>query len=364
MDLEQTRSDTHEKLIHRLSDLEEGRDIKSLSSFAKAYLGMYLDLDKQISPDQRVEQLADRDVLGSIWKGFEVVLTQHQLPDPAEIGSVYAQDERLAIGYIALAAIDRKIRAHSCNIVEQDEEILRALICLHYTDQNELENPWIITLAQQRPELFANTMMDYWLAIQAHGCTRFPGFRQVIQDPDYYTVLVTLLIPVLTHFTHLDKKQFQKLLLTAFSERQTLTDKKLAALCSESLQKETDISVSNYACWLCAAYLLEPEKYDQRMFDYMGRTREKALPVLNFLVSVMEQDKQNQLHITSMMMARLLHMIAPKFHPIKDRFGCFDENVEKVVWLFSWLNQQDDIEAALGYLRSVRVMRIYAEYFR
>lgn len=364
MDLEQTRTGTHEKLIDRLSDLEEGRDIKSLSSFAKAYLGMYLDLDKKLTPEQRVCLLADEEVLASVWTGFDVVLMQHKLPDPAETGGIFAQNERIPIGYIALAAMDRKIRNGSCQILDFNDDVIRSLICLHYTDQNEIENPWIISLAQNRPDLFAATLIDYWQAIHEQGCSRFPGFRQVMHDPDYYPVLPPLLIPALTMFPHLDKKTFQHLLLTAFREASVLTNERLLALCSDSLEKEAEISVANYACWLCAAFLLDAEKYDRQLFDYMGRTREKALPVLNFLVSVIDQDTSNNLHITAMMMARLLHMIAPKFHPVKDRFGCLDENVEKVIWLFRWLGHQDySVSQAVDYLRSVRVMRVYADYF-
>jgi len=363
VDLEQTRTDTHDKLIDRLSDLSKGRDIKALTSFAKAYLGMYLDLDKALLPEQRVALLADEDVLGSIWAGFDTILTQHELPSPDEIGTVFARNERVSIGYIALAAVDKKIRDGSCRILDLEDEILRALICLHYTDQNELQNPWIASLAKNRPDLFAESLITYWQSIREQGSLRFPGFIQTIHDPDYYQVLIVLLLPILGLFHHLDRKTFQRLLQIAFCEIQAISPERLLDLCDTSLAKETEIPVCNYACWLCAAFLLNPEAYDQRLFDYMGRTREKALPVLNFLVAVLDQDSAKDLNITAMMMARLLHMIAPKFRPVRDRFGCLDENVEKVVWLFRWLGDQDySIDEAVTYLSSVRVMRVYAQY--
>jgi len=39
-DFEQARYSTHEKLVDKLDELSQGKDIKSLESFAKAYLGM------------------------------------------------------------------------------------------------------------------------------------------------------------------------------------------------------------------------------------------------------------------------------------------------------------------------------------
>ena len=362
-DFEQARVSTHEKLVDRLDQLAEGKDIKSLESFAKAYLGIYLDLDKAMLPEQRVRLLADDDILDSIWSGFDAVLNSNALPTPEAIGCKYAEDERVPEGYIALAAMDRQIRSRDDDVadVKVDDEVVESLVCFHYLDRNELHNRWIDFIARQRAELFSEALLRFWSAIQDCGVERFPGFREVLTKEEFDQVLPQLVLPVLRSMRRINKKFLPLLLLSGF---RYVAHDKLLHVCSMRLDSDDYMPVVHRLYWLGAAYLLAPEQYETILFDYVGRTREKALPLLGFIEAVIRAGENTGLVISADMLANLLHMIAPKFRPGRDQFGRLDDNVQKIVWLFEQLGRDNSQQArrAVQRLRRIRVMRLYSDY--
>jgi len=360
VDYEQTRAVTHEKLEGHLDDLGCGRDIKSLVSFAKAYLGMYLDLEKNIEPDERVKLLADEDVVENIWLGFSFLLNSKHDITLKIIAQAYVEDTRLDIGYILLAALDREIRVRG-SVPELDDELMSIMICFYYINRNELGNLWIGQCAETHAPLFANTMIEFWQAMEAMGSNKKPGFREILYKPEYNLILQSLTLPVMRAFAHLNKYFLRSLLLSAF--RYAPMDELLAVSC-DHIENEKNMPVVNQVYWLSTAYLLMPDKYESILFNYVGRTREKALPMLNYIEAVLSQEGKQRFDLTASMLASLLHMIAPKFRPVRDKFGNLDDNAQKIIWLFDLLRKDKSIAAqhAISDLKKIRVMKLYSEY--
>ncbi len=362
-DFKQARFSTHEKLAGKLDKLAQGKDIKSLESFAKAYLGMYLDIDSELLPAERVSLLADDDILDSIWSGFHHVLHKQTLLSPEDIGCLYAKDQRMAQGYIALAAMDREIDQHQGDLAEllTDDEKLESLICFHYVDRNELKDQWIDYVAQQRPQVFSMALLRFWQAIQNCGVERYPGFREILQKQEFQPVLKNLVLPVLKTVRHINKKLLPAMLLSAFEYVPHID---LLQTCRLRLADEAYMTVKHHVYWLSSAFLLAPDEYEETLFEYVGRTREKALPMLNFVESVIKKTQGNKVNVSANMLASLLHMMAPKFRPGRDQLGRLDDNVQKIVWLFDLLGQDSSPEGrqAIQRLRRIRVMRRYSDY--
>ena len=362
-DFEQARYATHEKLADRLDELGQGQDIKSLESFAKAYLGMYLDLDKSMEPDERVHLLADDAVIDSIWAGFDSVLQTQSLASPEAIGKHFANDQRMPEGYIALAAMDRRIRLFPGELSEMeiDEQILESLICFHYVDRNELQNQWLDYVVQQRAGLFSATMLRFWQSIQGAGVERYPGFRDILYKDEYHQVLQHLVLPTLQTIQRIHKKLLPALLLSAF---ECVPHAELLSTCEQRLDDVKSMRVAHHVYWLCSAYLLAPEKFEDILHDYVGRTREKAVPMLNYIEHIIRNRQATGLNINADILATLLSMLAPRFRPVRDQFGRLDDNVAKIAWLFDLLARDNSEMArqAVKRLRRIRVMRLHAEF--
>lgn len=362
-DFEQARNSTHEKLAGKLHELSQGEDIKSLASFAKAYLGMYLDLDKSLLPDERVRLLADDDILDSIWAGFDTVLYDPHLSTPEVIGRMYANEQRMAQGYIALAAMDRQIRQFHGDLttLRIDERVLESLICFHYVDRNELPVQWMAYAVQQCAPLYAVALLRFWKAIQAAGIERYPGFREVLYKEKFQQVLKHLALPALQNMRRIQKKLLPPLLLSAFKY---VAHADLLAACRQRLANDHDMQVVHHVYWISSAYLLAPQEFEGALADYVGRTREKALPMLNFIEMILKNNDSIGLAISADTLACLLMLLAPKFRPDRDQFGRLDDNVEKITWLFNLLGEDrsETAHLAVERLRKVRVMRLYSAY--
>ena len=362
-DFEQARYSTHEKLVGKLDELSQGKDIKSLESFAKAYLGMYLDLDKSLLPDERVRLLADDDILDSIWAGFDAILHDQPLSSPEDIGRMYARDQRMPQGYIALAAMDRQIRLFAGELAEMDidEQMLESLICFHYVDRNELQNQWMDYALQQRARLFSVALLRFWAAIQEAGVERYPGFREVLHKEEFQRVLQYLALPTLQTIRHVHKKLLPTLLLAAFK---CVPHPELLITCRQRLVEDKHMRVTQHVYWLSSAYLLAADEFEETLADYIGRTREKAVPMLNFLELILRNNATIGLTVSADILARVLTILAPKFRPVRDQFGRLDDNVAKIAWLFDLLGQDssDHARQAVRRLRRVRVMRLYSEF--
>jgi len=358
VDYEQTRSSTHEKLAGHLEDLSHGRDIKSLASFAKAYLCMYLDLDKNISPDERVKLLADDELLGYIWDGFSYVLAQPCEISAEDIAKAYVDGERLDIGYILLAAFDRKIRNNK-NIPESDDRLMAAMICFYYVNRNELDNLWVAHYAGSNSILFADTLIAFWQILEKQGSHKKPGLREILYKQEYSLILQAMILPALSVFPGINKYFLRRLLQLSFNH---VSLPALLDICRQHLE-ENVMPAANQLYWLSTAYLLSPDEYKDSLFERVGRTREKALPLLDY-IDVVLSESDRQFSLTAEMLANLLHMIAPKFRPVEDRFGRYDDNVQKIIRLFDLLRNDKSNEAKLAVekLKKIRVMRLYSDY--
>jgi len=358
VDYEQTRSSTHEKLAGHLEDLSHGRDIKSLASFAKAYLCMYLDLDKNISPDERVALLADEELLGYIWSGFSFVLSQPCEISPENIARAYIDGERLDVGYILLAAFDREIRNNQ-NIPESNDRQMAAMICFYYVNRNELDNLWVTHYAESNSVLFADTLIAFWRMLEKQGSRKKPGLREILYKQEYNLILQEMLLPALSAFPDINKYFLRRLLQLSFNN---VSLSALLDICRLHLEKN-NMPAANQLYWLSTAYLLSPHEYEGVLFERVGRTREKALPLLDY-IDVVLSDNAHRFTLTADMLANLLHMIAPKFRPVEDRFGRYDDNVQKVIRLFDLLRNDESNEAKLAIvkLKKIRVMRLYSDY--
>ena len=101
-----TRLENDRQLLDKLSGIKTGEDIESLERFAKGYLGMFLDLDNAIPPNQRISILASPQLAQAIDQGFEAVLNNGEFPSASAIADSMLDDKPFAIAYILLAGLD------------------------------------------------------------------------------------------------------------------------------------------------------------------------------------------------------------------------------------------------------------------
>lgn len=357
---EVTRIENDRTLLPKLSAIRAGQDIEALERFAKAYLGMYLDIDNNIPPRDRIYILANENLADNIRQGFEAVLNQAHFPDEANIAEAMSNEQSIAVGYILLAALDLFADDPRYAIDKLPSATIRTAICFHYAAKTELQDKWFAQVLQQRQDDVAQALAAFWQHLLARDSDHLPGLYQIIRHPQYDAISERVLLPVLGKLRHCRKGVLRDLLHAALR----VTDHgELFKICKQALTSWSSADPSRYILWLSTAFLLQPDEYDMLLADYCGRSKEKILPLLDFSVLVLQGDKPQRLPLRADAYAQLLRIIAAKFTPQLDRYGDLCDNTQKVMYLFYRLAMATNADAASAITRlgQVRVMKLYKD---
>lgn len=360
MDFEETRAENDERLLGKIDSVASGTDIDALEPFARAYLGLFLDIDSNIAPRERIAMLANPELAVAVTDGFVAALERLDLPSPVDIGDALVRGEPFIQGFIVLAGMDIASQRGERTVLDLNESTLAAALCFHYANATYHEDIWLRTLLRERPQLSATTLLEFWEPQVRAQLDALPGLSELLADDELSDVLGRILIPLLKNWQACTWRTQRTLLLAAL---RYVDHRVLAGTASERLEHLPREQVRKYTFWLATAFLLEPERYVADLQPYCGRSKEKILPLLDFVTSVLADERKFNLELSPLALAELINVIAPRFAPQEDRYGQLSENTEKVLSLFDRLaaDHSEQAKEAVDMLRGVRVMGIYSD---
>ena len=358
---EYTRIENDQLLLPVVEKIKSGKNIEQLERFAKAYLGMYLDLDNSIPPNARIEILANPELAQTIRTGFEAVLSHYSFPNPEQIADSMMSEE-LPEGYVLLAALDLFADDPRYTIDKLSAQTVTAAICFHFAYQTEIEDKWLSTALMDRPLEASQALVGLWQQLLKHDTDHLPGINQFINLRDYDVLSSDILLPVLKDWRSANKKVLAKLLHTAI---RTADRNQLLDICETALLEWNSAEPARYILWFASAFLLEPSKHAHSLVEYCGRSKEKIVRLLDFIYLVLSDGDITDLDPDAEALTVLLRIIAPKITPQEDRYGHLCSNTRKVMYLFYRLAiaaRDDDIRYrnTIQRLNQVRVMKLYS----
>ena len=350
----QTRIENDERLAKEHAKIRSGASPAVLEPFAKAYLGLFLEIDSTFPPEQRIRFIAGDDLANAVMDGLTVVLEKIVLPSPEEIGSKMAEDERIEIGYVALVSMDLLIKKYTYTekaFAQLNKDILSSILCFHYANSNEYRNTWIDALIEYDRELVTHTLQKFWLVQMDKGMRYLPGLGGLLKTHAGQKLVGDIILPILSGWRGYKKKTLNVLLAVAlrYSNRE-----KLLPIIESILEREENLNPRMRIVWMTSAFILEPDKYWQQMQDYTYRSKEKLLPLLDFSIVLLDE-----ITIDVQILSKIIRLVAPKFPPHIDDFGALAANPQKTLRLFYELaNREEAINDELKWLRTARVMKI------
>lgn len=353
------RAENDHSLLARLDTIQQGEALDVLAPFAKAYLGLFLDMDNSIAPEQRIDVLANTTLARAIQQGIQAVLLRTDHPDAGIIAKSLLDEAPLDRGYIVLAGIQHLMVSSPEQLLQLPDATLSAALCFHYTNKTNCPDEWIHIILQQRQKQSVDILTAFWLYLIDHGSEYLPGVEAILNSPQHRHLASQLVLPLLQHWTQCRKKILRGLLLTALlcADQKALRD-----LADHALHTWNPNEPGRYALWLATAYLVAPELYLAQLSDYLGRSRERMLPLLDYIVLALMQDTEQRYPLSATALIGLLQSIAPKFTPQVDRHGNLCDNSLRVMYLFYRLAICRDPHAATAMTRlgQIRVMKLYS----
>lgn len=358
---EQARKENDERLLGQLDTLRNGADIQVLEPFARAYLGMFYEIEDAIASADKVAMLANQEVSEAVLSGFIATLERDDIPTPYEIGEQLAKHESSPTGYVVLAGLDRLVQTEPEKVEQLPQSTLQSAICFHFANQTDHKDEWFDSLLSDT-SISAPALNGFWQGLINNGAQMLPGLRIIMAEARYADLSREVLLPVLIHWKNCKLKTFKELVFAAL--RYVEHDELLQAA-RDLLNDENGIKdETRRLYWLSIAFLLSPEEFAQHMANFIGREKQKVLPLLDFMMRVGATDADTGVEFTPMMDAQLLRIIAPIFPPQEHSYGHLggiDVNSRNVMRLFHKLatTPHPGASEALKWLSNVRVMKIY-----
>jgi hypothetical protein len=360
-DFEKIRTENDTKMLADLPAIRRGERLDALISFAKAYLGMFAITDDCHDPASRVHMLANDELARAVLEGIAAAL-HADYPSPEQIGESIMKEQPYASGYVVLAGLEQLVKRDPQAFTDIPDRLLKAGLCFHYANPCAQPPRWLNQLLDERIDLVSEALLEMWLGMINLGTDYLPGYNQLYVDKAYRPLVAVTVLPLLQAWQDCRDKTMRELLHLAlrFADRRQLLD-----LAEQQLQAEESMSVKRRVYWRATAFMLANDRHAQELSDYVGRSKERALRLLDFVYAAMQPGEGAQVELEPMALARLIRMIAPKFTPRQDAHGTLDEIERKVVWLFNTFEKQQGraTQDAMHWLQGVRVMRGTLRYF-
>lgn len=362
MDFELTRSENDETLLSQIDSIKTAENIQVLIPFAKAYLGMFYVIDKELAEKEKVKLLANDELAEAVFCGFLSSLNRKELPSIEKIGHTKVEQQEYAEGYVVLAGLDLVAKNSLVDINELDVDIIEKSIGFHFSNISGHHNIWFDYLLAEHKDKVIPAICKYWVAMLKNNTAYLPGRNLVLGEQPDVEITRYCILPLLDNWAHCKTKTLVQLLHLAF--KYSNVDEFLL-VCERALENDKDLNEKTRLYWIAAAYLISPDKYFSRLSAYAGRVKLKIMPLLDFVVLILnDQDKIN-IKFSIKMLMQLLRMIAPVFPPQHHVYGVLGEldiNSKNIMLMFYYLVRLEgkDVEIELKLLRKARVMKIYS----
>lgn len=362
MDFELTRSENDEQLLSQLALLETAENIRVLIPFAKAYLGMFYVIDAELDAKEKVKLLANEKLANAVLKGFEASLLRTDIASVEAIGHAMAEQKEIAEGYVILAGLDLVASKSNDAVAALNNDLIESAIGFHFSNKMNHRNSWFDYLLAEHKNKVVSGLLKYWLAMLKNNATYLPGRDLVLGEKADAEIIKHTVLPLLQHWQKCKAKVVFQLLQLAFKYAEA---EALLKLSEGVLSDNKTINEKVRLYWVATAYLLSPDKYFATLSNYVGRVKLKVMPLLDFVSSIVANEKEMNINISDKLISQLLRMIAPIFppqHHVYGALGGLDINSRNVMLMFYFLarSKNKDVISEIKLLRKARVMKIYA----
>jgi len=362
LDFELTRSENDEQLLSQLALLETAENIRVLIPFAKAYLGMFYVIDAELDAKEKVKLLANEKLANAVLKGFEASLLRTDIASVEAIGHAMAEQKEIAEGYVILAGLDLVASKSNDAVAALNNDLIESAIGFHFSNKMNHRNSWFDYLLAEHKNKVVSGLLKYWLAMLKNNATYLPGRDLVLGEKADAEIIKHTVLPLLQHWQKCKAKVVFQLLQLAFKYAEA---EALLKLSEGVLSDNKTINEKVRLYWVATAYLLSPDKYFATLSNYVGRVKLKVMPLLDFVSSIVANEKEMNINISDKLISQLLRMIAPIFppqHHVYGALGGLDINSRNVMLMFYFLarSKNKDVISEIKLLRKARVMKIYA----
>jgi hypothetical protein len=195
---------------------------------------------------------------------------------------------------------------------------------------------WFDWLVQKRPTMVAGVLVAYASAALKAGESYISGMHELEHDERYREIAALATPELLCAFPLRAKKNQLNRLESLLKAAMRHAQQKLSALIDSKLAlKSLDSGQRVY--WLASALLLDPLRFEEELWRYIGKSTQRANTLANFFSDNHDRLVQDY-HLPPQTLGRLIELIAPHAE-LELMSGTVTDAMRQGDWVRTMINQ-------------------------
>jgi hypothetical protein len=280
------KNDRSVNLATKLSEIRSGKANAALmGQLAGVWSNQYSDTRGE-SPLDRFKTYCDNyaDVFEAAKAGMPACIKRSDLPSVKEIIDLNLKQQSHWIRAACLLGMELSWTENPSAIDLLDSSTLEKMVCFRLTDGTETPPEWFLHLVSNMPELVAKVLITYASASFKAQKEYVDGIYPLARNAAYTKVarlsVPALLISFPTRNKSNQLNQLNSLLRSALKYEMP----ELPAIVAKKLKLKS-LDPGQQVYFLLTGTLIDPEKYEQKLWDFVGESWQRIQHISDFLGS-------------------------------------------------------------------------------
>ena len=252
-------ADHRAEFLPRIAEIEAGDDLVSLVSIARAYLGMYSDLDQGSTPQERVRIWLGSKLTDAALVGFVSALARKDMPSAGQISETHVEGKYKTVELVLACGISEVVRTER-SLARISPAIASAALASLW-DSAAFDPKQVGESVQELLELKvfssdASTEKFLRFVLEPHiraGHQHVPGLYRIVQESRFNSIAGGLSISWLDDYRSASA-YVQTTLIRLALTRGRQSD--LRTLANQHLSEKDSHDVSVQRLWICVSFLV------------------------------------------------------------------------------------------------------------
>ena len=295
------------------------------------------------SPCERLDDFFDGDteLVDAAYAGFRYALARDDLPTVTEIVELETKGRMHFIRQACLVGMGELYQTDPSAALRLDDGVLTRLLAFRLTRDIDNTPQWFIALVHERPELVAEVLITYALAMIRAGKEHIAGLYSLARD-DAYAEVARIALPALLEGFPLRarRKQLGNALDPLLRGALRYLDKNVLASMIERKLGQGSMESAQRVYWLGCGLMIAPNAYEIALAGHIGRSGVRKRYLAEFLHAGGEH-RLPEAVLPETTLALLIELLAP---------GCSPERPREAHWVSPSMNTADLVRSIIDTL--------------
>jgi len=283
-----------ENLAPHKDAIERGESFKILEHYSRVWFGLFIDIDRDAAPKERLFKEVGEELGKSILLGFSNVLCKADFFNTLEdIAEKHTSNLRYNRGFLMLAALDVLADRGKDAVLNLPENILRLAIAYEMSNYLERQAEWPMWLIIEKPDFYSGVLDEFWRAQLATKPERMTNFYEFNGDEPLLPSVIKILPGLLKDFPRAHPPLLKTMLLNAI---RFCPFEELHPLVTNALNYRFDAKSGQRTMWIATGFFINQDEYLDRLKAQLRKNDQErwaAHPIL--MANIWERGEDSKL---------------------------------------------------------------------